>query len=546
MHGNISPGTPDAMARRLTGLTPECVARLRATSQAIDAGHLEAAAGQLDALLAAAPGHPEALRLLGILRFRQNQFDAALNCFRRVLAAWPNDAPTLGNVGILLAATGTHDQALDAFRRAARADPASAGAWFNLGNQLEAMREPEDAAEALARAIELEPRHVPARILHAEALNTLGRTGAAGQFRAAIRTDPHAAKAWLGLANLKVEPLTEVELESLRNEFDRAPAGSAERTMFGFALGKALEDKERYTQAFEIFSESCAAKRATLGWDAAAFTAQMERWTGVFAHATTVADEPALGREVIFIVGLPRSGTTLVEHVLAAHPQVEGAGELPDLQIVLAAESTRRGLPFPDWVVAASPADWSRLGREYLARTARWRTHAPVFVDKRPENWELIGAAFAMLPGARVIDCRRDPLETCWSCLKQLFPESRMAASYDVRDIAAYLRAHDATIDALQARHADRIRIQSLEALAADVEGQARGLLAFCNLPYDDAVLRAHASARAIRTPSAAQVRQPIRPPPPLAGSYGALLDPLRMALREHASGADVALAQRD
>ncbi|MFO1505754.1 MAG: sulfotransferase [Lysobacterales bacterium] len=546
MHGNISPGTPDAMARRLAGLPPECVARLRATVQAIDAGHLEAAATQLDALLAAAPGHPEILRLLGILRFRQKRFDAALDCFRRVLAAWPEDAATLGNVGTMLAGVGNDGQALETFRRAARADPESAGAWFNLGNQLEAMREPEDAAEAFARAVELEPRHVPARILHAEALNTLGRTGAAEQFRAAIRTDPHAAKAWLGLANLKVEPLTEVELESLHREFDRAPAGSAERTMFGFALGKALEDRGRYDRAFATFAEACAAKRATLEWDAAAFTAQMERWTGVLARGTTVADESDLGREAIFIVGLPRSGTTLVEQVLAAHPQVEGAGELPDLQLVLAAESTRRGQPFPDWVVAASPADWSRLGREYLARTARWRTRAPVFTDKRPENWELIGAAFAMLPGARIIDCRRDPVETCWSCLKQLFPESRMAASYDVREIAAYLRDHDAAIDALQARHADRIRIQSLEALAADVEGQARGLLAFCNLPYDDAVLRAHASARAIRTPSAAQVRQPIRPSPPLAGCYGGLLDPLRMALREHASGADVALAQRD
>lgn len=545
MHGNISPGTPDAMARRLAGLPPECVARLRATVQAIDAGHLEAAATQLDALLAAAPGHPEILRLLGILRFRQKRFDAALDCFRSVLAAWPDDAATLGNVGTMLAGMGNDGQALETFRRAARADPASAGAWFNLGNQLEAMREPGDAAEAFARAIELEPRHVPARILHAEALNTLGRTGAAEQLRAAIRTDPHAARAWLGLANLKVEPLTEVELESLRREFDRAPAGSAERTMFGFALGKALEDQERYTEAFEIFSESCAAKRVTLEWDAAAFTAQTRRWTATLA-STAAADESDLGREALFIVGLPRSGTTLVEHVLAAHPRVEGAGELPDLQIVLAAESTRRGQPFPDWVVAASPADWSRLGREYLARTARWRTRAPVFTDKRPENWELIGAAFAMLPGARVIDCRRDPLETCWSCLKQLFPESRMAASYDVREIAAYLRDHDAAIDALQARHADRIRVQSLEALAADVEGQARGLLAFCNLPYDDAVLRAHASARAIRTPSAAQVRQPIRRTQPLGVRYGALLDPLRMALREHASGADVALAQRD
>ena len=164
-------------------------------------------------------------------------------------------------------------------------------------------------------------------------------------------------------------------------------------------------------------------------------------------------------------------------------------------------ESQRRGRGFPDWVAASTPEDFSRLGRRYLERTARWRATRPHFTDKMPNNWLYLGAALAMLPGARVIDCRRDPVETGWSCFKQLFP--------------------------------DRSYPQVYEALLTDPDARIRELLDFCGLPFAASCLDFHQSERTVRTASAAQVREPLRRDTARAEQYGALLDPLRAVLAE-------------
>src|SRR6185312_7507313 len=162
-----------------------------------------------------------------------------------------------------------------------------------------------------------------------------------------------------------------------------------------------------------------------------------------FATATPPQSlNASLGHEVIFIVSLPRSGSTLTEQILASHPDVEGANELPDLGNVLEAESRRTGLEFPAWVPNATPADWRRMGESYLERTARFRKSRSRFTDKALSNWRVVGAAMAMLPGARFVNCRRDPVETCFSCFRQVFARGQ-AFTYDLFDLAAYWRDYD-------------------------------------------------------------------------------------------------------
>jgi len=240
--------------------------------------------------------------------------------------------------------------------------------------------------------------------------------------------------------------------------------------------------------------------------------------------------DPALGHEAIFIVGLPRSGSTLFEQILAAHPQVEGASELQDLGIVLQRESVRRGVPYPQWIPQAGADDWQRLGREYLARTARWRATRPRFTDKLPDNWKHAGVLRAMLPGATVIETRRDPLETAWSCFKQQFYSQPHFAN-TLADLGAYLRGCERAMDAWRARDPDQIHLHRYEDLLADPEPAVRRLLADCALDYDPGCLDFHAARRSVRTASAAQVRQPLRRDTTRAAAYGALLDPLRGAL---------------
>ena len=170
------------------------------------------------------------------------------------------------------------------------------------------------------------------------------------------------------------------------------------------------------------------------------------------------------------------------------------------------------------------------MGRRYLERTARWRRTRPRFTDKMPGNWLYLGAALAMLPGARVIDCRRDPVETCWSCFRQLF-SSGAVFSYDLDDIAIYYKAYDRAMRHFSRQYPERIRTQSYEALIADPDTEIAALLAFCGLPMHEECRRLDIGNRVVRTASAAQVRQPLRSDTARAPRYGALLDPLRRAL---------------
>jgi hypothetical protein len=244
-----------------------------------------------------------------------------------------------------------------------------------------------------------------------------------------------------------------------------------------------------------------------------------------------VAQAASQGREVIFIVGLPRSGSTLIEQVLAAHPAVEGASELPYLHQVIDAESRRRGRPFPAWVGQVTAQDWTRLGQHYLRLSARWRIHKPTATDKLPDNWLYVGAIRAMLPEARIIDCRRDALETCWSCYKQLFGPGLANFSYGFDSLAQYWQACEQLGDLWAGQHPQHVRIQGYGALVAEPELQIRELLAFCELPFDSACLDFQSARRAIRTPSALQVRQPMNKASTPAASFGDLLQPLRAAL---------------
>jgi hypothetical protein len=328
---------------------------------------------------------------------------------------------------------------------------------------------------------------------------------------------------------MKTRPLSEADREALAAQLKRTDLAEADRIAIGFALGKVNEDQGRHAEAFAALAEANARQRRLAPWNAGAFHAYVE---AVVAAGTglPVAPDPTVGEEAIFIVGVPRSGSTLFEQILAAHPQVEGASELPDLGEMLAEESARRGQPFPRWVPAAGAQDWQRLGRRYLERTARWRRRRPRFTDKLPENWLYAGVLAAMLPGARIIDVRRDALEAGWSCFKQQF-YSLPHFACTLTDIAAYVRDYEVAMNRWQAADPARIRTQRYEALLAEPEAEVRALLAFCGLPYESACLDFHRTERAVRTPSAAQVRQPLSRDTARAERYGRLLDPLRLGL---------------
>jgi hypothetical protein len=350
--------------------------------------------------------------------------------------------------------------------------------------------------------------------------------------RRALKCEPAFGAAWLGLVDAKTVTVTPQERAHMRELLaDASAIDPGERTAIEFALGMACERAAEYAEAWQRLVHANARRKDELRpWGAANFLERERKAAEVFAGAHARAADATLGQGVIFIVGMPRSGTTLIEQILASHPEVCGAGELPALPRVLTEESSRRRQRYPDWVPAASAEDWARLGRRYLELTAAFRREHPFATDKLPVNWRAIGAIRALLPGARIVVCRRDPLENCWSCFKQYFGRG-WEFTYDVEDLATFWKAFDRAASSWVGRAPQRIREQHYEAVTEAPEREIRALLDFCGLAWNDACLHFHESARGVRTLSAAQVRLPMYKHRALTARYGALLDPLRRAL---------------
>lgn len=523
---------PPRRAATALPLSPAAARHLQAASQFLQQRDCARMLLALQPVLAESPANPDALRLQAIALQLAGRDEEAIAAIGKAIAARPDDAVLLNTLGGVLSEMGRADAALAAFRRACELQPDLASAWCNLGMVLQSRGAIEEARSAFARALEAEPRHALARTGLANTLKMLGQgVAAAAEYRAVLAADPANIHAWGGLGELKTVAFEDCECTMLLELHARAAGGEEDRATIAFALARALEDRARYAEACAVLDQANAAMRRITPWDASAFSRSIEAIAAAFETPPPANPDPARGGDVIFVVSLPRSGSTLVEQVLAAHSRVEGAGELPVLANLMQAESQRRGEPFPAWVPGTDASDWARLGEAYLAQTEPARRGHPVHVDKALFNWPLIGAIRAMLPGARIVNCRRDPLETCWSIYRQRFARGQQAFAYDLPSIAACWTDYDRLMFRWHARHPGRIHELAYERLVGEPEAAVRALLDFCGLPFERACLRAHAAKRTVRTASAAQVREPVRDDTARAPRYGALLDPLRRLL---------------
>ena len=516
--------------KRLKGLPGQAASLLRAATGFLDAGDTERAGSSASLALALAPDHAECLRVVAAVQSRRGNFRDALNCLRKALALQPDDPTILSECAAALGSMQEHEEAIAILRRVCSLKP-DADSWLALGLMCDRDARHGEALDSAKRVLQLQTSNTGARLLCARSLQATGRTDeAATEYREVIAQGREVSKAWFGLVDTKTVRLSDDELRQLKQHAESTKLGDDERAIVHFALGKALEDAGLYDQAYSTFVRANTIKRRNEHWNATAFSRHVDAIITAFEQPVARA-ECAQGNEVIFIVGLPRSGSTLIEQIISAHPDVEGASELPYLNTIISEESRRRGSEFPSWATAATREDWRRLGQEYLDRSRRWRQERPRATDKLPENWLYAAAVVAMLPHARIIDCRRDALETCWSCYKQLFAPGRVGFTYDFGDLAAYWRDYVRFSDHMQRRHPDNFRLQSYEKLIASPEAEIRDLLDFCGLPFAAACLRPHEAPRTIRTASAAQVRQPMHGGTARAKSYGALLKPLESKL---------------
>jgi tetratricopeptide (TPR) repeat protein len=516
--------------QRHAGLSADLAQRARGIEMALQQGRVDEAERAGIAALALAPRHPEILRLSAMVQFQRGRFAAAIDLLSQALAQRADDPLIYNALG------GAYEQIRDlgrsreAFQRACELGPDLAPCWFNYARRLFADGDGEAAVPALQRVVALQPGHVRARSMLADILRTDGRFAEAeAQLRGIVEADPsRSGSAWWSLAMLKPMPLTQRDIAAMQRILQGPGIAENDRIATGFALAMAQEHAGDYAAAFAQMRRAHALAARTEKYHAAEFARHLDDILAAFATAPVEADA-AQGSESIFIASLPRSGSTLTEQIFASHSQVEGTSELHDLGQVIMDECDRLRRPFTEWARTHTPQQWRALGLDYLARTQRWRQRRPRFTDKMPANWMYVGAILAMLPRARVVICRRDPLETCLGCYRYIFTQH--AYTHDFDDLASHWRAFDRATKHWQTLYPDRVYVQDYEALVADPEGRIRALLGFCDLPFEENCLNFHATERRVATPSAAQVRHPIRRDTARAGKYGALLDPLRAAL---------------
>jgi tetratricopeptide (TPR) repeat protein len=483
--------------------------------------------------------HIEAMRLLARIGMEREVLDDAQLLLERVLELAPDYRLARFEYAQVLARRHLHLEARGQVAQLLALEPANrnyrtlhALTLVGLGQHEEALALYRELLEGAIQPAEL-------HLSSAHSLKTLGSTAAAiAEYRAAADSRPGYGEAYWSLANLKTYRFTDEEIGGMEAAEASPTASGADRYHLCFALGKALEDRGRFEQSFAYYRRGNALKRAASGYRPETIEAvarqQKEVCTGaLFArHAAGGAPAP----DPIFIVGLPRAGSTLIEQILASHSAVEGTQELADIpRIVTGLQG--RGAPadppgYPQTMLSMTAADFSRLGDQYLRDTRAYRaTGRPRFIDKMPNNFRHVGLIHLILPNARIIDVRREPMACCFSNFKQLFA-SGQAFTYGLEDIARYYRTYLGLM-----RHWDdvlpgRVLRVHYEDVVDDLEGSVRRLLDHCGLGLEPACLAFHQTERSVRTASSEQVRQPIyRDGLEQWRHYERWLEPLRDAL---------------
>jgi tetratricopeptide (TPR) repeat protein len=504
--------TAAARLAALQGLPPEI---LRATSLFFDR-EIDLAEQMIRAFLLRSGDHPEAIRLLGKIGVAREVYDEAEVLLAAALDLVPDHRSARYDYAQCLVLRHKYADALPHLDILMGLDPQNpdyrtlaATSAMGLGENVKAISIYRDMVVAA-------PSDPDPRLWLGHALKTVGQLPEAiAAYRSASRARPDFGDACWSLANLKTYRFDEAEIERMRAMEALSSTLTEDRIHFCFALGKALEDRGAFAESWTYYERGNALKRAE------------SRYRPEFIENNTRNQIRFCTREVfearagwgerrpdpIFVVGLPRSGSTLIEQILASHSMVEGTHELSDIQRIVVDLQGRRPDPddprYPASMLALGREDIEALGRRYIEGTQAYRTDRPFFIDKMPNNFRHIGLIALILPAARIIDARREPMACCFSNLKQLFAQGQ-EFTYSIDDIARYYRTYLELMRHWEDVLPGRVLRVHHEDVVDDLEPNVRRILDFCGLPFEAACLAFHATQRSVRTPSSEQVRQPI------------------------------------
>jgi tetratricopeptide (TPR) repeat protein len=429
-----------------------------------------------------APGFAAARRNLATVLHRQYKDAAALAQVEQLLAKDPRDPACRNLKAAILGALGRYEESIALYTGILRDYPQHEKVWLNYGHALKTAGLQEEGIAAYRRCLALAPA---------------------------------SGMAYWSLANLKTFRFNDGDIAAMRALLAGGKLGGEERAQLHFALGKALEDGGGYADSFQHYAEGNRLCRARAAYDAERTSARVARSRRILTREFFAARQGygAGARDPIFILGMPRAGSTLLEQILASHSEVEGTMELPDIISMARDLAAARGgerSPYPGLLEHLSAADCRELGERYLARTrVQRRTQRPYFIDKMPNNFAYLGLIHLILPNARIIDARRHPLACCFSVFKQHFARGQ-DFGYDLTDLGRYYRDYVELMSHFDNALPGRVHRVIYEELVDETESQVRRLLEYCALPFEEGCLRFYENDRAVRTASSEQVRKPI------------------------------------
>jgi len=472
-----------------------------------------------------------AIRMLGELASRVGRWKDAENLLRRAIELAPGWTSARANLAIFLGRMGRPAEAMELLDDILAEEPEWVGHWNLKAATLARLGDFEEAVRFYKTVLDQAPRQPKAWMSYGHILKTMGQQAEGiAAYRQAIALKPTLGEAWWSLANLKTVKFDDADLAAMTDALEAPDLRDDDRLQLEFALGKAMHDLGRAEQAFAYYASANALRLKGQPYDAKDISNRVDQCikqftAAAFAERTGGCD----ATDPIFIVGMPRAGSTLVEQILSSHSQVEGTSELPDIPAL----ARRGGYPRP--ALKLTENERRELGEEYLKRASvQRRTARPRFIDKLPNNWLYVPFIQLILPNAKIIDARRHPLGCCFSNFRQHFARGQ-DFTYDLADVGHYYADYVRLMAHIDQVLPGRVHRVIYERMVDDTETEVRALLDHCGLEFEPACLEFYKTERAVRTASSEQVRQPIyrdateewKPYAPFLGSLKAALGPV-------------------
>ena len=453
----------------------------------------------------------DALRFMGILAFKSGNHDIAEAMFTRALQVDPTYTLVWANLAQVFSVTGQLDKAKKSFKNILNMEPKNGLIWAEYGTVLTKLARYSDGKDAYLKALKYKPNSPRVYLSLGHVYKTMGEIDKSiNSYKSTIKQNNLSGEAYWSLANLKTYSFTNDEIKNMEATLDME-ISDIERCQMHFALGKAYEVKKDYNNSFINYSKGNRVKKGLIKYSSRETSEKTKKVLDFFneENISSLSNSSTLDRDPIFVLGMPRSGSTLVDQIISSHSMVDGTQELPNVIKIAAELNNDSDDNYPEVLEDLKSNELSALGLDYIRETKWARESAPFFIDKMPNNFIHIGLIKTILPNAKIIDTRRDAMDTCFSCFKQFFARGQLF-TYSLEDLGNYYVDYIKAMNHWHKVYGEDIYTVHYDNVINNTESTIRELIEYCELPFEDNCLEFYKSSRPVKTPSAEQVRQPI------------------------------------